>query len=108
MSARLTGGGHGAAPCTVEGAVGKLAAGVDMSSPEGMHRGALATRDVLFRALGAARYGVFQSQGAWRASAQQGFEALVDQARGRYTVETVDRARRIAGPRTLSPAVKIR
>lgn len=83
----------------IQSALAQLAAGVDMSSPEGMHRGALATRDVLFRALGAARYGVFQSQGAWRASAQQGFEALVDQARGRYTVETVDRARRIAGPR---------
>lgn len=82
----------------------QLAATLDTSTPDGLHAAAQATRDALWRALGAARYGVFQSQGAWRNGAQQAFEAMTDQARGRYTVETVTQARRIAGPRMTARA----
>lgn len=78
--------------------LGALAARVDPSTPPGLHAVATGARDLLTSAHRAARYAMFQSFSRDPGSAQALFGQLTDRARGRYTVETVDNARRVAGP----------
>ncbi|MEZ4393888.1 MAG: DUF1517 domain-containing protein [Polyangiales bacterium] len=76
----------------------QLAASADPSTPPGLYALACAARDLLTGAHGAACYGAFQSFAADPSQAQARFGQLAERARSRYTVETVNNARRVQGP----------
>jgi uncharacterized membrane protein len=75
-----------------------LAANADLSAPSGLFSLGTAARDLLASAHGAACMGAFQCLACDPSVAQARFQQLADRARGRYTVETVNNARRVAGP----------
>jgi uncharacterized membrane protein len=75
-----------------------LATTVDLSSPGGLFGLGTAARDLLAGAHGAACMGAFQCLACDPSVAQARFQQLADRARGRYTVESVNNARRVAGP----------
>ncbi|MEZ4410799.1 MAG: DUF1517 domain-containing protein [Polyangiales bacterium] len=86
------------ARAAVQSSLAALAARVDAASPAGLHAAAEATRDALTQARGAIRYGVATARSLSEAAGQAAFAAQADELRGRYTVETVGRARN-AGPK---------
>ena len=75
-----------------------LAARADLSAPSGLFSLGTAARDLLASAHGAACMGAFQCLPCDPSVAQARFQQLADRARGRYTIETVNHARRVAGP----------
>lgn len=76
-----------------------VAATVDTNTPQGLHAAAGAARDALAGAHKGARYGSFQGWALDPARGQQVFGQLADALRGRYTVESVNNARRVAAPK---------
>ncbi|TAK20004.1 MAG: DUF1517 domain-containing protein [Myxococcaceae bacterium] len=87
------------ARASIQHALSRAAAGIDPGSPQGLHAAATLARDALAAAHRGARYGVFQSWALDPAQGQQVFGRVADSLRGRYTVETIDNARRVAGPK---------
>lgn len=81
-----------------------VAASVDMGTPQGLHAGARAARDALANAHKGARYATFQGWALDPARGQQVFGQLADALRGRYTVESIDNARRVAAPKIAARA----
>lgn len=81
----------------VQAALARVAASVPMNTPEGLHAGAVAARDVVAGAHASARYGAFQSFPLDASRAEQTFGQLADHLRNRYTVETISNARRVTG-----------
>lgn len=84
------------ARAAVQGALASIASRVDTTTPAGLHAAAEAARDAITQARGAIRYGVAQSRSLSEAAGQAAFASQADELRGRYTVETVGRARRAA------------
>lgn len=87
------------ARASIQHALSEASARVDTSTPHGLHAAAEIARNALANAHRAARYGVFQSWALDPARGQQVFGQLADSLRGRYTVETIDNARRVAAPK---------
>jgi len=87
------------ARASIQHALSRAAVGIDPNSPQGLHAAATLARDALAAAHRGARYGVFQSWALDPAQGQQVFGRVADSLRGRYTVETIDNARRVAGPK---------
>jgi len=87
------------ARASVQHSLSEASARVDTSTPQGLHAAAEIARNALANAHRAARYGVFQSWALDPARGQQVFGQLADSLRGRYTVETIDNARRVAAPK---------
>lgn len=92
------------ARASIQHALATVSAAVDTSTPHGLHAAAMAARDALANAHRAARYGVFQSYALDPARGQQVFGQVADSLRARYTVETVNHARRVAGPKSAARA----
>ncbi|MDO9022611.1 MAG: DUF1517 domain-containing protein [Myxococcales bacterium] len=92
------------ARASIQHALATVSAAVDPGTPHGLHAAAMAARDALANAHRAARYGVFQSYALDPARGQQVFGQIADSLRGRYTVETVNNARRVAGPKSVARA----
>jgi hypothetical protein len=87
------------ARASIQHALSEASARVDTSTPQGLHAAAEIARNALANAHRAARYGVFQSWALDPARGQQVFGQVADSLRGRYTVETIDNARRVAAPK---------
>jgi len=87
------------ARASIQHALSRAAVGIDPNSPQGLHAAATLARDALAAAHRGARYGVFQSWALDPAQGQHVFGRVADSLRGRYTVETIDNARRVAGPK---------
>lgn len=87
------------ARASIQHALSEASARVDTSTPHGLHAAAEIARNALANAHRAARYGVFQSWALDPARGQQVFGQVADSLRGRYTVETIDNARRVAAPK---------
>ena len=87
----------------VQQTLAQVAATTDMSTPQGLHKAALAARDCIARSHAAIRYANQQSWSLTPDVAQATFAQVADQLRGRYTVETINQTRR-----TLGPAMKAR
>jgi hypothetical protein len=82
----------------------QVSAAVAPGDPQALHAAATAARDALAEAHRAARYGVFQTYALDPARGQQVFGQIADSLRGRYTVETIDNARRVAAPKASARA----
>jgi uncharacterized membrane protein len=88
------------ARAAIQHGLAQVSATVDTGTPQGLHAAASRARDALAGAHRAARYAAFQSWSLDPARGQGVFGQVADSLRGRYTVETVDHARRVAAPKT--------
>lgn len=87
------------ARASIQHALSEASARVDTSTPQGLHASAEIARNALAAAHRAARYGVFQSWALDPEKGQEVFGRVADSLRGRYTVESIDNARRVAAPK---------
>lgn len=89
---------HAGARDALQRSFARLAGSIDASTPQGLFALACAARDIVTSAHRAAVMGAFQSFAADTSQAQARFTQLAERARSRYTIETVDNARRVVGP----------